>query len=279
MPELPEVQTIVDDLAPRLLGRRLSRPRLHHTNVLRGVSRARLLKQLAGARVAAVERRAKHVVLRFDDGHRVVIHPRMTGAMMVYARRLTAEERRYAVLEALIGDGERFVYRDVRRLGTIMLLDDRAWASYTARIGPEPLDPEFDVARFTDRLQGTRRAIKKVIMDQRKIAGVGNIYANEALFEAGIDPSRPADRLSDEDIGRLHVAIRAILTRAIASRGSTVRDYRTGTGGAGSFQFKLHVYGRGGEACVRCGARLATTHAIDGRATTFCWRCQGRRRA
>lgn len=279
MPELPEVQTIVDDIAPRLLGRRLSRPRLHHTDVLRGVSRARLLRSLSGATIDAVERRAKHVVLRLHEGHRMVIQPRMTGSLLIYPRPLTPEQRRYAVLEAMIGGGQRFVFRDVRRLGTIMLLDERGWASYTARIGPEPLEPEFDVTQFTDRLHGTRQAIKKVIMDQRKLAGVGNIYANEALFEAGVDPSRPADRLTQEEIARLHAAIRLILGQAIAARGSTVRDYRTGTGGVGSFQLELRVYGRGGEACVRCGARLTTTHAIDGRATTFCWRCQGRRRA
>jgi formamidopyrimidine-DNA glycosylase len=116
--------------------------------------------------------------------------------------------------------------------------------------------------------------VKKAIMDQQRLVGVGNIYANEALFAAGIDPSTPAYRLGAADLDRLHAAIRGILARAIAASGTTVRDYRTGTGEPGSFQFALQVYDRGGEPCVRCGRRLATTHAIDGRQTTLCWYCQ-----
>ncbi|HKI95419.1 MAG TPA: bifunctional DNA-formamidopyrimidine glycosylase/DNA-(apurinic or apyrimidinic site) lyase [Gemmatimonadales bacterium] len=276
MPELPEVETIVRDLAPRLTGRTFTDIRLRKTDVLRDVTRPRLLRTLNGARVTGVSRRAKHAVIALDTGHRLVIQPRMTGSLLVNTRPLTAEERRYAVLEASIGRGATFVYRDVRRLGTIWLLDEPGWSTYTARIGPEPLDPDFDVPRFRARLRGTRQAIKKVLMDQRRIAGVGNIYANEALFEARIDPSRRADRLSTDETTQLWSAVRGVLSRAIAARGTTVRDYRTGTGQPGSFQFALHVYGHGGDPCPRCGARLATTHAIDGRATTFCWRCQGR---
>jgi len=276
VPELPEVETIVRDLAPRLTGRTFTDIRLRKTDVLRDVTRPRLLRTLNGARVTGVSRRAKHAVIALDTGHRLVIQPRMTGSLLINTRPLTVEERRYAVLEASIGRGATFVYRDVRRLGTIWLLDEPGWSTYTARIGPEPLDPDFDVPRFRARLRGTRQAIKKVLMDQRRIAGVGNIYANEALFEARIDPSRRADRLSTAETRRLWSAVRGVLSRAIAARGTTVRDYRTGTGQPGSFQFALHVYGHGGDPCPRCGARLTTTHAIDGRATTFCWRCQGR---
>lgn len=275
MPELPEVETIVRDLAPRLTGRTLLHPHLRKSDVLRQVSRAALLRTLDGARVVEVRRRAKHVVLRLEGGWRLVVQPRMTGSLVVYDRPLSTAERRYAVLEAdLEGDG-RLVYRDVRRLGTIWLLDERGWASYTERIGPEPLDEEFDLVSFATRLRGTRQAVKKVLMDQRRIAGVGNIYANEALFGAGVDPSRRADRLGDAEIGRLYRAVRRVLRSAIASRGTTVRDYRTGTGQPGAFQFALRVYGKAGTPCPRCRTTLTATHAIDGRATTFCWRCQG----
>jgi formamidopyrimidine-DNA glycosylase len=277
VPELPEVETIVRDLAPRLVGRTLRHPRLYQTDVLRRVTPRRLLATLSGARVTAVGRRAKHAVLTLATGHRLVIQPRMTGSLLVYDRRLAAGERRYVVLEAAIGGGAgaRFVYRDVRRLGTIWLLDGRGWEAYTARIGPEPLDLAFDAVQFADCLRGTGQAIKKVIMDQRRLAGVGNIYANEALFRAAIDPSRRADRLTSDDVVRLHGTVLAVLTEALAAQGTTVRDYRTGTGQSGSYQFALRVYGRGGEPCVRCGARLITTHAIDGRSTTFCRHCQG----
>jgi formamidopyrimidine-DNA glycosylase len=124
-------------------------------------------------------------------------------------------------------------------------------------------------------LAGTRQAIKKVIMDQGRLAGVGNIYANEALFRAGIDPSQPANRVEPAAVPRLYRAIRTILAQAIKAQGTTFRDYRTGRGKRGSFQLRLYVYGREGLPCRRCRTLLATTHTIDGRATTFCWRCQG----
>ncbi|HXV85944.1 MAG TPA: bifunctional DNA-formamidopyrimidine glycosylase/DNA-(apurinic or apyrimidinic site) lyase [Gemmatimonadales bacterium] len=275
MPELPEVETIVRELRPRLVNRTIARPRLHATDVLRGVSRRRLLATLRANRVLDVARRAKHVVVRLASGHRLIIQPGMTGSVIVYRRRVPADQHGYAVLEAALGDGRTLLYRDVRRLGTVLLLDDAGWQSYTARIGPEPLAGDFDLARFTACLHGTRQAIKKVLMDQRRIAGVGNIYANEALFRARIDPSLPAHRLTPAARRRLFRAVRVILREAVRHRGTTVRDYRTGTGERGEHQDALAVYGRGGEPCLRCGARLATTHAIDGRSTTFCYRCQG----
>ncbi len=277
MPELPEVETIVRQLAPRLVGRRLSDPRLHWADVLHRTSRPRVLRALRGVRVAGMSRRAKHAVIELSSGLRLVIQPGMTGSLLVYDRPLTAAERRYAVLEASLGRGRTLVYRDVRRLGTLLLLDAPAWQAYSARIGPEPLAPDFGLAQFKAALAGTRQAIKKALMDQRRLAGVGNIYANEALFIARVDPSLPAHRVDRAAAGRLYRAVRGVLRRAIRAQGTTFRDYRTGTGRRGSYQVSLKVYGRGGEPCRRCRARLATTHAIDGRATTFCWRCQGAR--
>jgi len=275
VPELPEVETIVRGLRPRLTGRVLTRPRLFHADVLSGVTRLRLVRALAGNRIEEVTRRAKHAVFRMASGHRLVIQPGMSGALLVFPRPLRSAERRYAVLVAGLRKGGTLVYRDVRRLGTVLLLDEPAWRAYTARIGPEPLAADFGIGDLAARLSGTRQAIKKVIMDQRRLAGVGNIYANEALFRARIDPSRAACRLGQAEVARLYRAVRAVLTEAIAAQGTTFRDYRTGTGERGSFQFRLDVYGREGEPCRRCGGRLATTHAIDARSTTFCWRCQG----
>lgn len=274
MPELPEVETIVRDLAPRLNGRTLRNPRLFKSNGLREVSTRRLLGALRNATVHDVSRRAKHVVFLLDSGLRMVIQPRMTGMLVIGVGKPTAEERRHRVLQAGIGNGARFVYRDVRRLGIIWLLDEPAWLTYTGRIGPEPLDETFDDRQIARRLAGTRVAIKKALMDQRRIAGVGNIYANEALFRAGIDPSRRTDRLGRAALSRLQREIRAVLREAIEAKGTTLRDYRFGTGETGSFQGVLQVYGRGGQPCVSCETTLATTHAIDGRATTFCYRCQ-----
>jgi formamidopyrimidine-DNA glycosylase len=273
MPELPEVETIVRDIRPALLGRRLDRVSLSHDDVLRGVTRRRLVRGLNGSTVRDVFRRAKHAVLDLGE-RRLVVQPGMTGSLIVHDRPLIGDERRYAVLRAPLDDGRELVYRDVRRLGTLLLLDTRGWDRYTSAIGPEPLEPGFTPERLGEALRRSRQAVKKVIMDQKYLAGVGNIYANEALFAAGIDPSKPAAKLTPGDHRRLHAEIRRILLAAIDSDGTTVRDYRTGTGEEGNFQLELLVYGREGEPCRRCGTRLAGTHAIDGRITVFCHRCQ-----
>jgi formamidopyrimidine-DNA glycosylase len=274
VPELPEVETIVRELAPRLEGRRITSARLRKADVLRKVSRPHLLKALEGNAFDYVHRRAKHAVFALTSGHRMVIQPRMTGSLIVYERPLTRHEARYAVLLCSLDNGALFVYRDVRRLGTVWLLDEAGWAGYTGRFGPEPLEETFTPFVLAQRLKGTRQAIKKAIMDQRRVVGIGNIYANEILFEAGLRPSKPTSRLSLAEFARLHTTIRSVLERAIGSDGTTVRDYRTGTGEPGRFQFELKVYGRGGKACVACGRKLKATHEIDRRATVFCPRCQ-----
>jgi formamidopyrimidine-DNA glycosylase len=274
MPELPEVETIVRDVAPRLVGRRIRRAHLAKSDVLRRVSRRRLLAALTGNTVVAATRRAKHAVFQLKSGHRMVIQPRMTGSLIVHEPGWRDDESSYAVLTCTLAGGDVFVYRDVRRLGTVWLLDERGWAAYTGRIGPEPLEPGFTPAVFAAALSRTRAAVKKAIMDQRLLAGVGNIYANEALFEAGIDPSRSARSLTRAESDTLRLAIVDVLQRALRASGTTVRDYRTGTGERGRFQLELKVYDRGGEPCKRCGHRLVTTHAIDLRQTTLCAFCQ-----
>jgi formamidopyrimidine-DNA glycosylase len=274
MPELPEVETIVRDLRPALVGRRIERAFLSHDDVLRGVTRRKLLRRLSGSKIVRVSRRAKHAVLDLDSAHRLVIQPGMTGSLQVHRRALTREEAQYAVLRASLDNGRELVYRDVRRLGTLLLLNDKEWAQYTSVLGPEPLEDGFTPEVLGDILRSSRQAIKKVIMDQRKLVGVGNIYANEALFAAGIDPSKPANTVGEDEYRRLHAEIRRILDAAIVSNGTTFRDYRTGTGEAGNFQLELMVYGREGERCKVCGTRLAGTHLIDGRSTVFCHHCQ-----
>lgn len=264
---------MVRDIRPSLVGRKIVRATLSHDDVLRGVSRRRLTTGLRGSRVESVTRRAKHAVI--DTGrHRLVVQPGMTGNLMVLRRALRPEERRYAVLRAELDNGRTLVFRDVRRLGTLLWLDATAWSAYDRALGPEPLDPGFVPRDLHAILQGSRAPVKKVLMDQGALAGVGNIYANEALFAAGIDPSKPARAVSHTAAVRLHAALVRILDAAVRSQGTTVRDYRTGTGEPGSFQDALLVYEREGEPCVRCGTTLAGTHAIDARITVFCHRCQ-----
>lgn len=277
MPELPEVETIVRDLRPSLVGRKITRARLSHEDVLRWVTGAELTRGLRDAVIRDLTRRAKHAVFLMDTPRgqrRLVVQPGMTGALLRYDRALDDEEARYAVLRMELDGGGELVYRDVRRLGTILLLDDAAWKSYDTALGPEPLDESFTFESMMGSFQRSRQAIKKVLMDQRFVVGVGNIYANEALFAAGIDPSRAADRVSGEEYALLHHEVRRILAAAIEHRGTTFRDYVTGAGDEGGFQFELFVYGREGEPCRICGTRLTNTHLIDARTTVFCHRCQ-----
>jgi formamidopyrimidine-DNA glycosylase len=279
VPELPEVETIAADVRPHLTARVVVAARVLRPDVLRGVGRARFERALAGRLVTAVRRRAKHLVLELDDEHRVVIQPRMTGSLIVRDAgppRRTAARDPYDVLHIDLDSGARVAYRDVRRLGAIFLLDPPAWARYDAAIGPEPLEAAFTAERLAAILGRAGLAVKKALMDQRRLAGVGNIYANEALWLAAVDPSRPASSLRADEVERLHRAVVGTLARSIRGRGTTVRDYRTGTGQPGTFQGRLAVYQRAGRPCPRCGGgkRIALTHAIDGRATYFCPGCQ-----
>ncbi len=263
---------MVSALEPKVRGRIITRTRLIHEDVLKNRSRSRFLRDLRRQRIRGVSRRAKNAV--FDLGsHRLVIQPGMTGSF--HTASAADHDPDYVVLSMTLDDHRRLVYRDVRRLGRVYLFEPEEWERFSARIGPEPLSPDLTAKGFGETLRRSRQAIKKVIMDQRRLAGVGNIYANEALFRARIDPSRPTNRLTHDDRKRLYRAVRHVLRQAVRAGGTTVRDYRDGTGAPGTYQRTLLVYGRGGLPCPRCGTTLSTTHAIDGRATTLCWRCQG----
>ena len=272
MPELPEVETMVRDMRPVLSGRVFEGALLTHTDILAGVTGRALTRGLTGARVLGLERRAKNAVI-VTDRRRLIVQPGMTGSMFV-KRRLAPEDIRYGVLKVALDDGRTFVYHDVRRLGTLRWVDQDGWDQFSAALGPEPLDSAFTPAVLGQALGRSRAAVKKAIMDQKLLAGVGNIYANEALFAAGIDPSRPANLLTDDDHQRLHHHIVRILGNAVRASGTTIRDYRTGKGEPGNFQSELDVYDREGEPCKRCGTILAGTHTIDARITVFCYRCQ-----
>lgn len=272
MPELPEVETIARDVRPHLVGAMLRDVRVVKADVLRGLAGRAFERALAGRTVTGVARRAKHLVILLDDERRLVIQPRMTGSLVVANGAAGADP--YVAIVARLSTGRRLIYRDVRRLGAVHLLTPAAWQRYTARIGPEPLERSFSAARLAAALEGGRLAVKKALMDQRRLAGVGNIYANEALWLAGIDPSRGVARLTRFELDRLHAAVLDVLARAIEGRGTTIRDYRTGTGEPGGFQGRLTVYGREREPCLRCGRRIVLTHALDARATYFCPGCQ-----
>ena len=275
MPELPETETIARDLDASVAGHRIVSVLVTRSDVLREVSAAEFVRRVSGRTITRSWRRAKLVVLDLDSGDRIVVQPRFTGALLLDSGDLPETERRFSTLALTLDDGRLLHYRDIRRLGTVSLMAPARFASYSAALGVEPLDPALSAERLSVLLRGSRQAVKKVLMDQRVVVGIGNIYANEALWRAGIDPSREARSLSPAEGGLLHEAIVSVLNASIEARGTSFRDYRDASGGKGSFVEQLAVYGRGGLPCARCGAKLITTHAVDGRSTVFCARCQG----
>ena len=286
MPELPETETIARDLDATIVGAIVTGVQVPRPSVLRGVDAAALATRTRGARVERVWRRAKLVVLDLSTGDRLAVQPRFTGALLVEdpaGPPLAERERGFLRVTFTLADGRRLHYRDIRCLGTVALLAPTAFDAYVAGLGPEPLDPAFTADRLAALLAASRQAVKKVLMDQRRLVGVGNIYANEALWRAGVHPARAAASLAPDDAARLHVAITGVLAESIARRGTSFRDYVDARGERGTFVERLAAYGRAGEPCLRCALPLQATHEVDGRQTVFCARCQpaagARRRA
>jgi len=274
VPELPETETIARDLDREVAGARIVSVAVTRADVLREVTARVFSRRVTGASIGRSWRRAKLIVIDLTTGDRLVVQPRFTGALLIDRGDLPEQERRYSTIELRLEDGRALHYRDIRRLGTVALMSAERFTEYTDALGIEPLDPSFTGAHLSALLRASRQAIKKVLMDQRVLAGVGNIYANEALWRAGIDPSRAADRVSEGEATRLRDDIVGVLQESIALRGTSFRDYRDASGSRGNFAERLAAYGRAGESCLRCGHRLIGTHAIDGRMTVLCAHCQ-----
>ena len=274
MPELPEVETIRTRLAPRLEGRRLERVEIVDPRLTRPEPPEAIAAALEGERIVRVSRRGKYLVFEFESGRSLLVHLRMTGNVEHPAQGgLAADPYRRAVVR--LDDGSDVAYRDVRRFGTWDLLEPGELEDYFAvrRLGEEPLERGFTTRAFTQALEGRRAPIKAALLDQRAAAGVGNIYADEALWRARLHPLRPAGSLTAGEIARLRKAIRAALEMGIARQGATLRDYRDPEGRRGRMQDEFKVYGRAGEPCPRCGTPIEKTRA-GGRGTWFCPHCQ-----
>ena len=267
VPELPEVETIRAQLAPRLEGRALARVEILDPRLTRPHDLFEVAEELEGDRVVSVERRGKYLLLRLESGFGLLVHLRMTGGF--HWQPVTHER---AVLE--LDDGTRLAYRDVRRFGTWLVLEEAELEPYLAtKNGPEPLGRRFTTTWLAKQLARRKAPLKAVLLDQRVVAGLGNIYVDEALWRARVSPLRPANDLSDDEIARVTRAIRAALRTGIERQGSTLRDYAAPDGASGSMQDGFRVYGRDGEPCSRCRTTIAKTR-VGGRGTWFCPRCQ-----
>ena len=274
MPELPETETIARDLDAAVAGRSITLVRVTRADVLREVTAPQLRRRLRDTSITRVWRRAKLVVLDLSSTDRIVVQPRFTGALLIDAGELPETERRYSTVELGLDDGRSVHYRDIRRLGTVSLMDEPRFSRYAGALGVEPLADDFTPEQLSAILRASRQPVKRVLMDQRRLVGVGNIYANEVLWHSGLDPSRSAATLTAEENARVYAALRDVLRAAVSARGTSFRDYRDAGGERGGFAAQLEAYGREGQPCRRCGRRLVGTHEIDGRSTVFCYRCQ-----
>lgn len=274
MPELPEVETIRMRLAPRLEGRRLESVEIVDPRLTRPEPPAAVASALEGERIARVLRRGKYLVFEFESGRHLLVHLRMTGNVEHPARGgLAADPYRRAVVR--LDDGSDVAYRDVRRFGTWTLLEPGELEDYFAarRLGGEPLERSFTARALSNSLAGRRAPIKAALLDQRAAAGIGNIYADEALWRARIHPLRAAGSLTPDEVTRLRKGVRAALETGIARQGATLRDYRDPEGRRGNMQKEFKVYGRAGEPCPRCGTPIEKIRAA-GRGTWLCPHCQ-----
>ena len=275
MPELPEVETVARTLEPLIQERVITGVTLCNPGSLEGPEP---LETVIGRRIAGTGRRGKLVLIRFvpQDGsvvEGIAVHLRMTGRLFVYAAGEVPGPHTRAVFD--LSDGNRLFFDDTRKFGCVRVISPQSlniWPFWNA-LGPEPL--EIGPTAFAARFAGRRTAIKALLLDQTVIAGIGNIYADESLFRAGIAPQSPASGLSAGRLKKLHAALVEVLEESIAACGSSIRDYRTARGDAGAFQNAFRVYGRGSSPCVSCG-RMLEKGRVAGRTTVWCPHCQRR---
>ena len=273
MPELPEAETIVRALRTRLPGARVTGVSVKHSDVLApGLTGRRLGSRLRGRRITDVTRRGKNVILVFEDELRLVINLGMTGRVVTSdAKR--AEEMRHVAVRFALDDGRTILYDDIRRFGSLDLRDAEGWRERDAELGLEPLGDEFTGEALWAITRKSVSPIRNLLLDQRKVAGVGNIYANEALFRAGIRPTRRSNRITRREAAALRNHLRDVLNESIANRGTTISDYRDAFGESGGFVQWLRVYDRAGEPCLVCGTPIRRV-VLTNRSAFYCPVCQ-----
>jgi len=271
MPKLPEVETIVQDLAPDLTGRQIIGVQVWDSLLVRHPGGEDFNRRLTGRIIQSLGRRGKYIVAQLDGGLTWLVHLRMTGRLLL---QLPPAERHQRACFTLDG-GMKLWYCDLRRFGDMWAVwpgEEEHLGGFT-HLGPEPLSPDFNAQWLGDVLTKRKAAIKALLLDQRIVAGLGNIYVDEALFRAGIYPGLAGGRLTQHQCSCLVAAVKEVIGQAITGRGTTFRDYRSGRGTAGEYQYQLKVYGRAGQACLACGADLVRER-IGGRTTIYCPHCQ-----
>jgi formamidopyrimidine-DNA glycosylase len=274
MPELPEVETIRRHLAPFVEGHVLERMEILDPLWSNPADPQTLRDAVRGRRIERLDRRGKYLIWTLEDEIHMVMHLRMTGNLLIAAADDIAE-RRYTRVELYLDTGERILFTDPRRFGTgVVLLGDDALEDYfSARLGVEPLSPDFTTDALRALARDRKQPVKAFLLNQERLAGVGNIYADEALFKARIHPERPVGTLKREQLDALRQAVIESLEAGIDARGASIDDYRQPDGAQGAFQTKFQVHLREGRPCVRCGTTIKKIRAA-GRGTYVCETCQ-----
>ncbi len=270
MPELPEVETIVRDLREPLVGQTIVDVRNDWPRLIALPDLAELRARIGGRIIEAINRRGKYLVFNLDGGETLIIHLKMSGQLSVVAATEPADP--YVHTAFVLASGEELRFHDVRKFGRVYLVRDPGLV--LGDLGPEPLSAAFNPDWLVDQLQQRRRVIKSLLLDQTFIAGVGNIYADEALFLAGINPGRRSDSLTAAEARALHAAIRRVLKLGIARNGASIDGaYRRPDGSSGDMQLEFAVYGRAEEPCIRCPG-IVQRIVLGGRSTHYCNACQ-----
>lgn len=275
MPELPEVETVRRDLCASVCGARVTRVSVLCEPMLVGCDRERIAESLTGSTLDGISRRGKVLLLRFSTGYSLVVHFRMTGQLYPVPADSELPTHTRTILH--LHDGRRLIHVDVRRLGTVELVatDQESQARTLQGIGPDALDTPLRPTELEALLRQRRCPIKVFLLSQEHRSGIGNIYASEILAAAGIDPRTPCRELTSAQVRRVLRAVKRVLEAAVEARGTTISDYRTGTGEAGLFQSKLRVYGREGQRCTRKGCRGIIRRIVQAQRSTFyCPECQ-----
>jgi formamidopyrimidine-DNA glycosylase len=270
VPELPEVEYVARQLQAELIGRRFTAVHVRWERAIAGVEAHELEARLRDRQVVAIGRRAKYLLIELDNGETLVIHRRMSGNLLLVAQ---GDDDPYTRVEFTLDDGRRLLYTDPRKFGRLILVTEAERPALFAQLGPEPLEPSFTPAVLAKRLEGRRSAIKALLLDQTVMAGLGNIYADEALFRAGIHPLRRGDSLDAAEIERLQQGIQAVLRMGIDHGGTTFGRHRGVYNEVGRNLEHVEVYRRTGQPCPRCGTPIERI-TIAQRGSHFCPHCQ-----
>jgi formamidopyrimidine-DNA glycosylase len=272
MPELPEAETIVRGLRDPLVDSRIAGLRVIHSDVLDG-DPGTVAETVKTRRITEVTRRGKNIVIHLAPPARLVVNLGMSGRLLHRSPDEQSPPPSHPALVFPLDPEGSLIYHDVRRFGRVQLLTPGEYEEWASRLGPEPLGSHFTSAALAEALSRSISPVRSWLLDQRKVAGIGNIYANEALHRARIHPRTPSAQIDPSAARRLHRSIRAVLREAVEARGTTLRDYRTAQGWEGSYAPRLRVYGRGGASCPRCPGTVQRI-VFGNRSAFLCPRCQ-----